>query len=399
MGELRVNPERRTVFLTMDIASFKSGGDEDRYRYRAFLPEKIYHRWAISDPELSDLLSRADRALGALNAFSELIPDVEFCIRMYVAKEATQSSRIEGTQTDIEEAFKEAEDLNPEKRDDWAEVQNYIEAMDYAIAALQDLPLCNRLLRQTHTILLSGVRGAGKQPGQFRTSQNWIGVSLRNAVFIPPHHDHVPGLMSDLEKFLNAEEPLAPPLLRIAIGHYQFETIHPFLDGNGRLGRLLISLYLVSEGLLVKPTLYLSDYFERNKTAYVDCLMAVRQGNRLREWLVFFLHAVEETARAAAAVFRAILAIQERIGRDVLPRFGARRHNNAQALMRHLYAQPVVDVSKAAEIVGVTRNTASALIDDMVRYGVLAEITGQRRNRLFIFKEYIDLFRSAECRL
>jgi len=250
----------------MDITEFKSGKLEDRYEYQAFLPETICHEWVVTDPELSDLLGRADRALGELNAFAQLIPDIEFFIRMYVAKEATQSSRIEGTQTNIEDAFKDADDLNPEERDDWAEVQNYINAINHAIDALDELPLSNRLLRQTHEILLSGVRGEQKQPGQFRTSQNWIGVSLKNAVFVPPHHEHVPDLMSDLEAFLHADTLFAHPLVRIAIGHYQFETIHPFLDGNGRLGRLLISLYLASEGLLVRPALYLSDYFERNKT-------------------------------------------------------------------------------------------------------------------------------------
>ncbi len=377
----------------MDIADFRSGAPENRDQYRAFLPETICHEWVIADPELSELLGRADRALGELNAFAQLIPDIEFFIRMYVVKEAMQSSRIEGTQTNIEDAFKEADDLNPEERDDWAEVQNYIMAISYAIEALEELPLCNRLLQQTHAVLMTGVRGEHKQPGQFRESQNWLGVSLKNAAFIPPHHDHVQDLMGDLEAFLHAGDLYVHPLVRIAIGHYQFETIHPFLDGNGRLGRLMISLYLASEGLLVKPALYLSDYFERNKTAYVDHLMAVRQGNHLREWLIFFLHGVEETARASAGVFRSILTIKERIDRDVLPRFSSRRQDNAQALMRHLYTRPVVDVNQAAGIIGTTTNTANALITDMVTHGVLAEITGQRRNRLFIFNEYIDLFR------
>ncbi|MYI67854.1 MAG: Fic family protein [Boseongicola sp. SB0673_bin_14] len=378
----------------MNIADFTSGQPEDRYQYKAFLPECICHEWVIVDPELSELLGRADRALGELNAFAQLIPDIEFFIRMHVAKEATQSSRIEGTQTNIEDAFKDADDLDPEERDDWAEVQNYIKAINFAIEALEELPLSNRLLRQTHEILMSGVLGEHKQPGQFRKSQNWIGVSLKNAVFIPPHHDHVPDLMGDLETFLHADDIHAHPLVRIAIGHYQFETIHPFLDGNGRLGRLMISLYLASEGLLAKPALYLSDYFERNKTAYVDHLMAVRQGNHLREWLVFFLHGVEETARASANAFRDILAIKERIERNVLPRFSTRRQDNAQALMHRLYARPVVDVNEAARIIEATTNTADALIMDMVAHGVLVEVTGGRRNRLFVFDEYIELFRS-----
>jgi Fic family protein len=236
------------------------------------------------------------------------------------------------------------------------------------------------------------VRGETKRPGEFRISQNWIGVSLKNAVFVPPHHDHVPELMSDLEKFLHSDAHFVPPLIKIAIAHYQFETIHPFLDGNGRLGRLMISLYLASERLLVKPALYLSDYFERNKTAYVDHLMAVRQGNHLRDWLVFFLHGVEETARASADVFRSILALKERIEREVLPRFSHRRQENAQRLVRHLYGKPVIDVKSVTRLFSTTTNTAASLIGDLVQHGVLIEVTGQRRNRLFFFREYLDLF-------
>ncbi len=377
----------------MDISNFQAGRYEPRLEYKAFLPEPVCHEWIVSDPELTDLLGRADRALGELNAFAQLIPDIEFFIRMHVAKDATQSSRIEGTQTNIEDAFKDAADLKPEERDDWAEVQNCIHAINHAIDMLETLPLSNRLLRQTHEILMDGVRGKHKQPGEFRVSQNWIGVSLKNAAFVPPHHEHVPELMSDLERLLHAQDFFAHPLLRIAIAHYQFETIHPFLDGNGRLGRLMISLYLASQGLLVRPALYLSDYFERNKTAYVDHLMAVRHGNHLREWLVFFLYGVEETARASAGMFRAILALKQRIDAEVLPNFSAKRLVTGQVLMRHLYGQPVIDMKKASQITGATINTVSALITDLVSHKVLTEVTGQRRNRLFVFHDYLALFK------
>jgi len=378
----------------MNINEYQSGHYENRYEYKSFVPEPICHEWVISDSELTELLGRADRALGELNAFSQLIPDIDFFIQMHVAKEATQSSRIEGTQTNIEDAFKDADDLRPEERDDWSEVQNYIRAINTAITSLETLPLSSRLLRETHAELMQGVRGEHKQPGEFRASQNWIGVSLKNAVFVPPHHERVPDLMSDLEKFLHTDEYFIHPLLRIAIAHYQFETIHPFLDGNGRLGRLMISLYLASEGLLHKPALYLSDYFERNKTAYVDRLMAVRQGDHLRDWLIFFLYGVEETARASAGVFRAVIELKQRIERDVLPRFSARRQDNAHVFMRQLYARPVIDVKWVTKTLDTTTNTASTLVDDMVKFGVLVEITGQRRNRLFVFNDYLNLFRS-----
>ena len=376
----------------MNLVDYQSGHYEAQYEYQSFLPALINHAWVIADPALLQLQSQADRALGELNAFSQLVPDIDFFIQMYVAKEATYSSRIEGTQTNIEDIFKNAADVAPEKRDDWAEVQNYIQALNYAVARLDTLPLSNRLLREAHAILLQGVRGATKQPGAFRTSQNWIGVSLKNAAFVPPHHERVNELMSDLEKFLHNDNYYLSPLIKIAIAHYQFETIHPFLDGNGRLGRLLIPLFLASEQILVKPALYLSDYFERNKTAYVDHLMAVRQGNHMREWLLFFLYGVAETAHSSIAVFKSILVLKERIDREVLPRFSVRRQGNAQQLMHYLYRHPIIDVKTITELLETTQKTAGALIEDMVSYGVLTEMTGQRRNRLFVFKEYLALF-------
>ena len=378
----------------MNLSDFTAGSYEQRQEYKAFLPEPVCHEWVIADPELMDLLGRADRALGELNAFAQLIPDIDFFIRMHVAKEATQSSRIEGTQTNIEDAFRDEADLKPEERDDWAEVQNYIRVINFAISSLDRLPFSNRLLCETHAVLMDGVRGKHKQPGEFRKSQNWIGVSLRHASFVPPNHEHVPELMSDLEKLLHAEDLFAHPLLRIAIAHYQFETIHPFLDGNGRLGRLMISLYLAARGLLIKPALYLSDYFERNKTAYVDHLMAVREGNHLRSWLVFFLYGVEETARSSAGLFRSVLSLKHRIDAEVMPRFSTRRLATAQVLMSQLYAHPVIDVKKAVQVTGVSSNTVSALISDLVEAKILEEITGQRRNRSFVFDPYLTLFKS-----
>ncbi|MCY4289331.1 MAG: Fic family protein [Aestuariivita sp.] len=377
----------------MKIEEYQAGVHEDRYGYQAFVPTAICHEWIVTDPQLINLLGEADRAIGELNAFAQLIPEIDFFIAMYVAKEATQSSRIEGTQTNIEDAFKDADDLNPEEVDDWAEVQNYIRAINFAIDALGKLPLSNRLLRNTHYILMEGVRGETKKPGEFRVSQNWIGVSLRDAVFVPPHHERIPDLMSDLEKLLHNTDVHVHPLIRIAIAHYQFETIHPFLDGNGRLGRLMISLFLASEQLMQKPALYLSDYFERNKTAYVDHLMAVRQGNHLDQWLVFFTHGIVETARASATAFKEILSLKAQIEAEVLPRFSSRRQDNVQQLMRNLYARPIADVRQVKEWIGSTTNTASSLINDLVEYGVLTEITQQRRNRLFMFHRYVGLFR------
>lgn len=225
------------------------------------------------------------------------MPDVDFFIRMHITKEATTSSRIEGTRTNREDAFVNEQDVDPEKRNDWQEVQNYIQAINYSIKSLESMPLSNRLIKETHKVLMQGVRGRQKLPGEFRTSPSWIGISLKHAAFVPPHHEHIPELMGDLEKFIHNEEVHVPHLIRIGLIHYQFETIHPFLDGNGRLGRLLIALYLANFGLLHKPALYLSDFFERNKGDYYDYLSAVRTNNKLTNWLRYFLFGVQDTAK------------------------------------------------------------------------------------------------------
>ena len=304
----------------MDISAFVAGTYRQQYQYRSFLPEPIHQPWAVGDRQLTMALSLADIKLGELNAFSQLIPDVDFFIAMHVSKEATTSSRIEGTQTNIDEVVQKIEYVDPEKRDDWEEVQNYIKAMNEAIAALATLPLSSRLLKNTHRTLLQGVRGRHKLPGEFRRSQNWIGgAALADALFIPPHHTEVEGLMADLETFLNDDNALVPALIKIGIAHYQFETIHPFLDGNGRIGRLLITLYLVSQGLLVKPTLYLSDFFEQHKALYYDNLTRVRTHNDLTQWLKFFLEGVRQTAQNSIETFKAIIAIRQRAEERILP--------------------------------------------------------------------------------
>ncbi|TKB70609.1 MAG: Fic family protein [Nitrospira sp.] len=377
----------------MNISEFKAGEYEQQYEYRSFSPTSINREWIVSDPEILTLLEEANRLIGELNAFSQLIPDVDFFVRMHITKEATTSSRIEGTQTNIEEALVGKLDVDPEKRDDWQEIHNYIEAINFSIKQLRQIPLSNRLLRETHAVLLQGVRGKHKQPGEFRTSQNWIGISLKHATFIPPHHQHVPDLMSDLEKFMHNDQIHVPHLIKVALMHYQFETIHPFLDGNGRLGRLLIVLYLVSFNLLQKPALYLSDFFERHKGEYYDQLMAVRTTHKLEPWLRFFLLGMRETIALSIQVFKDILALKERIERKHMPTFHVRRQTNAQTLMQSLYQSPVTTIKMVTNLIQAETNTAAALIDDFVKLGILKEFTGQRRNRLFIFDDYVRLFK------
>lgn len=359
--------------------------------YKSFIPSGINQLITWDDPELNTLLEKATLQLGALNSFSQFVPDISLFIRMHVVKEATQSSRIEGTQTNIEEALVKKTELNPEKRNDWQEVNNYIKAMDYAIERLEKLPLSSRLLKESHAILLNSVRGEHKLPGEFRSSQNWIGgSSLADAVFVPPPHHEVNALMGDLENFMHSREAV-PHLIKIAIAHYQFETIHPFLDGNGRIGRLLITLYLISNGVIDKPILYLSDFFEKHKGLYYDNLTNVRRSNNLAQWLKFFLEAVAQTCVVAVKSLQQIMQLRQHCEGVRIIGLG-KKAPNAKKLLDHLFTQPVVNAQDVAELLSVSQVTAYKIIDDFVKAGILHETKGFKRNRFFLFKEYLDIF-------
>jgi Fic family protein len=375
----------------MKLETFKPGRWQQRLQYKSFEPAPVNHDWHWEDAQINVLLEAANRALGELNAFSLIVPDIDLFIEMHVVKEAQTSSRIEGTQTGIDEAVLPEEQIRPEKRDDWREVRNYIDAVNFAIAELHSLPLSNRLLRQTHAILLRGARGEHKQPGEFRISQNWIGgSSLADAAFIPPHHEGVAEYMSDLEAFWHNERIAVPHLVRIAISHYQFETIHPFLDGNGRIGRLLVPLYLVSHGVLAKPSLYLSDFFERNRGSYYDALTRVRLSGDLVHWVRFFLQGVAETATKGRDTFRKVLALRTDVEQRILSL--GKRVPNARAALNLLYRRPVISAADLEEQLDVSAPTAQAIVKDLIRLGIVTEITGQMRGRLYEFHAYLDLF-------
>ena len=360
--------------------------------YKSFQPSLINRQWQIDNMEVIQLLSQADRELGRLDMYSNYIPNTDLFISMHVLKEATQSSKIEGTQTNMEEVLLDRDDIPPGKRDDWEEVQNYIKAMESAIIALEELPLSSRLIRETHRILLQGVRGAKKQPGEFRISQNWIGgATISDAHFIPPVHTSVPELISDMEKFIHNEEIYIPELLKIALLHYQFETIHPFLDGNGRVGRLLIPLYLVNKGILKKPILYLSDFMETHRTLYYDNLMQVRENNNLTQWFKFFLVGIIETAKKGITTFDGIMQLQKQ--NEIKIQSLGSRAANAQKVINLLYQRPVINAEKVSKVSGLSMPSSYKLIETLEKVEILKEVTGGQRGRSYIFENYINLFR------
>ncbi|WP_265595577.1 Fic family protein [Verrucomicrobium sp. BvORR106] len=380
--------------IVVKIEDFAPGSFQQQFQYRSFLPVLINQEWTWDTPAIHQLLAEAARHLGELNGLSHIVPDVDHFIHMHVIKEAHTSSRIEGTRTEMEEALEEDPfAIDPEKRNDWREVRNYVEAMNQAVARLDVLPLSNRLLCEAHATLLTGVRGEGKTPGEYRRSQNWIGgASLADAVFIPPHHDEVPALMGDLESFWHNESITVPHLIRLALSHYQFETIHPFLDGNGRIGRLLIALYLVNKGLLHRPCLYVSAHLERHRADYYDALTAVRTRGDLGHWVRFFLVAVNDTARKGVQTFQSIYRLQQEVNLQVQT-LGSRA-STATRMLDVLYGKPVIRGTEIAARLDLSQPTADRLIRDFVRLGILQEMTGKARNRLFMFSKYFDLFLS-----
>lgn len=374
------------------MKNFKAGNYVNQGTFKSFIPVDINRDWTLDDMEVIELLSQADRQLGRLDMYSEHTPNIELFISMHVLKEATKSSKIEGTKTNIEDALQDKEEIAEEQRDDWEEVQNYINALNSAIDSLDKLPLSSRLIKMAHKVLLQGVRGKHKIPGQFRTSQNWIGgASIADATFIPPPHQEVSSLMGDLEKFSHNEEIKLPHLLKVALIHYQFETIHPFLDGNGRVGRLLITLYLVEKEILKKPILYLSDFLERNRQLYYDNLMKVRTSNDIKQWFKFFLVGIIETAKGSIETFDSIMKLQKEVDSKIQG-LGART-SNARAVVSQLYLRPLINVQKVADLTELSLPSAYKLVNELEQLGILKEITGAKRGKQYWFDEYLNLFR------
>ena len=376
-----------------NMKNFIAGKYRQQREYRSFTPSFVNCHFAWENRQIDLLVEQAANLLGELNAYAEIVPDVNFSIPMSIAKEAIDSNLIEGTKTEIDEVVLPQAEISPIRQDDWEEVQNYIKAMNFAIVKLTELPISVRLLKDVHEILMSGVRGKYKAPGEIRRSQNWIGgSSLADAFFVPPSPEDLPDLLSDLEKFWHNQSLQIPYLIKIAITHYQFETIHPFLDGNGRCGRLLIVLQLIDAQILNKPVLYASTFFERHRNSYYDSLSMVRKSNDLEQWIAFFLNGIVETAQHGLKTFKAIIALGQEYDTKILT-LGSRA-KNAQQLLQRMYATPIVNVRSVEKQLDISFSSANRLLKSLTELGILKEITGYSRNRFFVLEKYLDLFRS-----
>lgn len=369
--------------------------------YQAFIPAPLPPQPPLAlTGELHGLLSAADRALGRLDGSVLTLPNPDLFVFMYVRKEAVLSSQIEGTQSSLQDLLAaEAQLYELELPRDVDEVINYVRAMNHGLARLADLPVSVRLIREIHAELMRGVRGGRLQPGELRTSQNWIGPSgctLATATFVPPPHHAVPEALGDLERFLHETDEL-PPLVKIALAHVQFETIHPFLDGNGRVGRLLITFLLTECGVLHKPVLYLSHYFKQHRQTYYEHLQAVRNDGAWEAWLAFFLQGVIEVAAEAAETARRILHLREQHRAMITEKLG-RAAGNGHKVLESLFDRPIVSVNDVKAMTRTTFTAANQLISRLVESGVLSEMTGYARNRRFRYAPYIALFNDAAPR-
>jgi Fic family protein len=367
--------------------------------YLAFLPAPLPPVPALElSGALPGLLSAADRALGRLDGSVSTLPNPDLFVFMYVRKEAVLSSQIEGTQSSLQDLLAaEAQMFDPALPRDVDEVVNYVRAMKQGLERLPQLPVSVRLIREIHAELMRGVRGGQLHPGELRTSQNWIGpkgCTLETASFVPPPHPAVPVVLGELETFLHGDDHL-PPLVKIALAHVQFETIHPFLDGNGRVGRLLITFLLTECGVLNKPVLYLSHYFKQNRQTYYDHLQAVRDRGDWEAWLEFFLRGVITVAGEAADTARRILLLREEHRTSITNRLG-RAAGNGHKVLESLFDRPIVSVADVSALTGTTYAAANALVSRLVDLDVLSEMTGYARNRRFRYAPYIALFNDAE---
>lgn len=362
--------------------------------YKSFLPAPLPPSPAlILDDESVKFLVAAHSQLSALNVRSSSIPNISLFVSAYVRKEALMSSQIEGTQATLEDVFDPKLEENANR--DVVDVINYMRATEFAIKKMEELPLCNRLIREIHAVLMDGARGRERSPGEFRHTQNWIGgvgSTLKTAKYIPPNVSDMNLSMSDLEKYMNADDDL-DTLIRAGLIHYQFETIHPFLDGNGRVGRMLIILFLIEKGLLSSPVLYISYFLKMNRLEYYDRLSEVRNRGNYEQWVKFFLRAVLESAEDATATIDRLEALRNKNAALIHEKGKATK--NTLRLLDYLEANPIIEISKTAKALGLAFNTTSDAIKRLEKTGILVQSAGQQRNRIYSYKAYLELLRDG----
>ncbi len=379
----------------MNIVKFKNSPSgkliKTKTDYWTFIPNPLPPEGLDTfSADFVNILSEADRGIGALKSLSKLIPNPNLLIAPFVRKEAVQSSRIEGTQASLTDVFYYEASKEKPKDPDVLEVLNYVKAMNYGFSRIGKLPLSLRLVREIHQKLIKGVRGDMLNPGEFRTTQNWIGppgCTLNDATYVPPPVDEMNKLLNQLEKFLYTEDPIAP-LVKCALIHYQFEAIHPFLDGNGRVGRLLITFYLYQRGFLYYPILYLSDFFERHRDEYYDLLLGVSQSGDWEKWLKYFIRGVAEQSKAAEETGHDILNLQKNY-RQLLQKESV--PTPVFKLLDMLFVNPMVSLNGISEFLEVTWPTAKASVEQLIKLGILKEISGRKRNRIYCAKELLNI--------
>jgi Fic family protein len=365
--------------------------------YRAFIPSRLPPHPPIRlEGAIQDLLSKADVALGRLDGSIQTLPHPDLFLAMYIRKEAVLSSQIEGTQSSLQDVLSaEAKVLAPNTPDDIGEVFNYIDAMNHGLARLSELPVCVRLIRELHAKLLKDTRGSHLTPGELRTTQNWVGpqgCTLQSAAFVPPPPHEVPQLLSDLERFLHSDSKL-PLLIRIGLAHAQFETIHPFLDGNGRIGRLLITFLLCEKGVLNKPVLYLSWFFKRHRDEYYNKLQTIRDRGDWEGWIEFFLRGVAQVSHQATDTARKLLKLRETHREKITQSLG-RATGNGHRTLEYLFKHPIVQVADIQKLNSTTRTAAHSLVEKLVELEIVREVTNQKRNRRYRYDQYLSLFQN-----
>lgn len=362
--------------------------------YKSFVPTVLPPDPTIElSKDIVDILIKANKQIALLEGIASRIPNMDLFISMYVRKEALMSSQIEGTQATLEDVLDPCLEENTNRP--VGDVVNYIKATDFAINKLKELPLCNRLIKETHEVLLSGVRGENKSPGEFRHSQNWIGAAgcnLQNARFVPPNVVDMNNAMSDLEKYINGEDDL-DVLIRAGLIHYQFETIHPFLDGNGRIGRLLITLFLMEKKVLTTPALYISYFLKKNRIEYYDRMGEVRNKGNYEQWIKFFLEAIYESAKDATETIDKLVVLHDKNCAKVETL--GRRSKNAMRVFEYLEANPIIEIQKTSKELGIAFNTMASIVKDLSSIGVLEQTSTQSRNRTFAYKEYLDILKEG----